>query len=198
MRLFFFDTETGGLEPAECGLTEVSSLIADFNDDLSGWNVVHRFSSLVKPIEGLLYTDEALTTQNRTLDQLEAEGRDEAEVIQALGKVTARYFGEAKKCNLWAHNSGFDIGFLEAATKRTGLPMPTNFAHVCTMHLFRGMRFAGFHDCYRSTLDDMMRAFGVRLPDEIRHTATGDVEALAACTFEMLRRLRAGIPAGGN
>ena len=191
MRLFFYDCETGGLDPATCGLTEVSSVVAEVAPDFSSLDVVHRFSSLVSPVDGLTYSDEALAIQNRSIADLIAFGRPEAEVLGALGRVTARYFGEAKRCSMVAQNSSFDYGFLDAACIRTGVPLPTNRAHVCAMHLWRSLRFAGHHDCYKANLDAITEALGVRIPDEVRHTATGDVEALAACYVTMLRMIRA-------
>lgn len=187
MLLYIFDTETGGLDSKTCGLTEVSAIVIDAANDWSTYGVINRFYSLVQPVEGLEYSDEALGIQGRTLDQLVKEGRPESEVIGALSKFVNRYFGEAKKCSPFAHNSAFDMGFMESACARTGLAMPTNFAHVCTMHMFRALRFAGVHDSYKATLDAMTQTLGITIPAEVRHTATGDVEATAACLVKMMR-----------
>lgn len=197
MNIYLFDTETGGLDPSRCGITEVSAIVIDVAPGWCSHKVVNRFSSLIKPVSGMEYSEEALNVQGRTLEQLESEGRTEPEVMTALTKFVNRYFGEAKKCSPFAHNSAFDMGFMEKLAFRTSLPMPTNYAHVCTMHMFRAMRFAGHHDCYRATLDAMMETFGITMPEELRHTATGDVESAAACLVEMMRRL-APLPDRGD
>ncbi len=191
MKYLVFDLETGGLDERECGITQIAAVVAEGDPGRPGVSIAERFAVTVNPEPGMRYEPKALELCGLTAEALEA-GEDVSYAIQGLASFVAREFGEARKCTPCAHNSEFDMRFLSAACERQGLPMPFNRAHVCTMQMFRALRFAGYHDCYRATLDDAMRVFGVAMPEDERHTALGDVEATAAVLVAMLRAIRKG------
>lgn len=178
-RCLVFDLETGGLNPYTDGITEVAAVVAVYLDDWSGCTITHRFSSLVAPIDGLRYTDEALLLQGRTVAQLTEAGRPEADVLRDLHTFVRVNAGRPVAVSPVAHNAPFDMAFIEAAVARTGVDRPFNRAYIDTMVLFRTLRLIGEHGAYKATLDVACQTMGIEIPDDVRHLATGDVEATA-------------------
>jgi len=184
-----FDLETGGLNPATDGITEVAAVVAVYPDDWSECTITQRFSRLVSPVDGLNYNDEAMSIHGHTMDRLVGVGYPEADVLRDLAMFVRVHAGEPKTVSPWAHNAPFDMAFIEVAASRTGSQRPFNRAYMDTMVLFRALRWLGAHSCYRATLDVACLAMGVSIPAEVRHLATGDVEATAHLIARIMRRL---------
>jgi len=193
MRLFVFDLETGGLDPKACAITQIAAAVVEATADYSSSFILNRMSTLVKPKDGLIVSDEALKATGLTLKRLEEEGRDEKETIAGLSKFVAKYFGDSKRCSPFAHNSSFDMAFMEEACARCNVDLPFNRAHVCTMHMFRSLRFAGYHDSYKANLPSVASALGVMFDQTKAHDAGYDVEITANCLVKMLGMMRGGL-----
>lgn len=191
MKILVLDTETGGLDSAACGLTELSGLVVSYDNDWS-LEVLQESSQLIKPDPRLAYSKEALDMQGRTYEQLAAEGRPIGHVFNDFRKMVCDHFGEPKKCAPFAHNAAFDKSFIEAACCRYGLQPLTNYCYRCSMDLFRWMQTMGFHDCYRASLDVVCDHYQIAISDETRHTAIGDVYLTAYAIGQMMRSLTEG------
>lgn len=193
MKLFVFDLETGGLDAKECAITQIAAAVVEAVPDYSSFFILNRMSTLIKPKDGLLINEEALKATGLTLERLKDEGRDEARAIEGLRDFVKRYFQDEKKCSPFAHNSSFDMAFMEEACARCNVDLPFNRAHVCTMHMFRSLRFAGYHDSYKANLSSAASALGVAFDQTKAHDAGYDVEITANCLVKMLGMMRGGL-----
>jgi DNA polymerase III alpha subunit (gram-positive type) len=130
-RILVFDTETGGFSPERNGLTEIGAVSMIHDGAWCNAQVLARYSALVSPVDSLEYTQGALSAQSRTMDDLQA-GRPEAEVLKEFGEWVAANVGPARTVCPWAHNAHFDLGFIDAACTRTGVPLPFNRSYRWT------------------------------------------------------------------
>lgn len=186
---FTFDLETGGFDPNTCGITEISAVVVSTKPDWTEPRVTEHFTRYIALEEGLTYTDEALAIQGRTLDDIQ-EGQDLGSALRDLHRFVSRHFIAPRRCSPWAHNAAFDMSFIRAACDRWTTDMPFNGAFIDSMALFRALRFAGHHDEYSAKLDNMTRAFGITLPEDLRHTAHGDVLATAHSIAHMMHLIQ--------
>lgn len=186
-----FDLETGGLDPATCGLTEIAAVSAVHDGYWQHNQITSRFVRIVKPTPGLVYQDKALELQSRTLSDLDERGVPEAEALADLAAWVKLKLGRPQTVSPWAHNAAFDMGFISAAVARNDTEMPFNRAYLCSMVLHRVLRQLGIHSGYRSRLDDVCRDLGIAPPTDDRHHATGDAEATCHCIARMMHMLSA-------
>ncbi len=114
------DLETTGGSPEHCGITEIGAV------KVRGGVVLGEFQTLVNPAEPIPAFISVLTgiTDAMVADAPRIEGAVPAFLEFAAGSV------------LVAHNAGFDIGFLKAATARIGGSWP-RFRVLDTLHLAR-------------------------------------------------------------
>jgi DNA polymerase-3 subunit epsilon len=114
------DLETTGGSPAECGITEIGAV------KVRGGEVLGEFQTLVNPTHPIPPFIQTLT------------GITTAMVATAPRIDTAlpAFLEFARGSVLVAHNAGFDIGFLRAATAAQGLEWP-GFPVLDTVHLAR-------------------------------------------------------------
>jgi DNA polymerase III epsilon subunit-like protein len=186
MRILIFDTETGGLDPATCGITQISAGVCDFTPDWSEYEVISTFDALVRPIPHLLYEDKALEIQHRTLDELQ-NGLPIGKAFQGVHDLVENYFGHSKTCTPYGVNVKFDIDFMDANAKRYNLRMPFNFAYRDICQWFRLLQDLGAHTQHRANLDTILAHYGIEIEEEQRHTAKGDVIATAEAIRFMMK-----------
>lgn len=181
------DTETGGLSPTNCGLTEIAAIRFVIGPD---WTL-HRgevFNCLVKPQVNKQYQQRALDIQGRTLQEIEDRGVPLQEAVTGLHDFLKKSLGEnpaAWGSRLWAHNAPFDAGFIRQAFIDCGL---TNvFPERCDWSDTKALASA-------------LKGLGVALPDSLslkylaEHfgvTTEGHHGALVDCkiSIEVLTRL---------
>ncbi len=181
-----FDLETGGLDPATCGITEIAAVAAVHDGTWQNNQITSRFVRILKPTPGLIYTDKALEMQCRTLADLEERGVTEAQALADLSDWVKLKLGRAQTVSPWAHNAAFDMSFISAAVARNDMEMPFNRAYICSMILHRILRHLGIHNGYRSRLEDVCNDLGIAPPTDDRHHATGDAEATCHCIARMM------------
>ena len=186
MRLFIFDTETGGLEPSRCGLTQVCAGVCEFSPDWTEYDVVGTYHTLIKPCPGLEYDAKALEIQHVTMEQLERDGARIGKAFLGLQDLAESHFGQTKAATPYGINVKFDIDFMDANVKRYGLKMPFNFVYRDICQWFRLLQDLGAHTQYRANLDTILAHYGIEIGAEDRHTAKGDVVATAEAIKSMM------------
>ena len=67
MKILFLDTETGGVNPKESALIQLSGIVRIDKKD------VEEFNFFIKPFEGSEVNPKALEVQGRTLEELDSE-----------------------------------------------------------------------------------------------------------------------------
>ena len=193
-RILVLDCETGGKDSRTCGLTEIGAVVFE-HDDWRNYEFVAGWHSLIQESPDLLYEDEALSVQRRTLDDL-SSGLPERDVLLGLTKFIGEVMGtNFYQISPWAHNQSFDLAFLMAAYGRHALAAPFNRGFRCSVQLYRIARDLGLHNDYRSDLGSVVRT--LRLGDGDQHHAYDDAMfAGKAIGFLMgqIRGLKAEVP----
>lgn len=191
-RVLVLDTETGGLDPATCALTEIGAVVAEYDDKWDGPTILDKFDVLIVPPDDLHFTPKALKTQGRSMGLLSRDGIPEADAIRQFSAFVKRNFsGWAGDIDTAMHNSSFDFGFFLAAFRRHGIEWPPFSAqHLCTMHWFRLLRFKGHHQVKKAKLHDhVCPHYGIDIDPAKSHEAWYDCELTAIALGHMMRDL---------
>jgi DNA polymerase III subunit epsilon len=108
--MIVIDCETGGLDPAADALVSVAIYHTGTRDMLT---------MLCRPAEGLGWHPAAEKVHGVSRAFAEAKGISETDVMVRVGQVLAKWPDD----DIVGANPRFDIAFLEAAAKRTGVPV---------------------------------------------------------------------------
>lgn len=116
IKRLYLDTETTGLDPVKCGLTQVAFVIEiDGDEQMSG-----NFN--IRPFEGAEITAKALKVTGKTYDEVMSYP-DEEEVFNTFIEMLKSYIRPAEygdDYTLIAYNAEFDQNFLMAWFDRMG------------------------------------------------------------------------------
>ena len=116
MKILFIDTETGGVNPKESALIQLSGIVRIDKKD------VEEFNFYVKPFQDSEVNPKALEVQGRTLKELEDEKyKSEAETYFYFKKILDKYvnkYDKEDKFIVTGYNVKFDIDMLQAFFKR--------------------------------------------------------------------------------
>ena len=150
-----FDTETTGLSPAVCRLTEIGAV------KIKDGVITKEFNTFVNPEQPIPYK---ITQLTGITDEMVANAPLEGEALRA-------FLDFAGDCPLVAHNAGFDMGFICAAAERNGLTADNPY--LDTVILSRAL----YPDFKKYTLDAVTA--GLKLKPFNHHRASDDARALA-------------------
>ena len=161
-----FDTETTGLDPGVEYLTEIGAVI------VRNGEVVEEFDTFVKP--GKAITSK-ITELTGITNEMVADAPSEAEALKAfLDFVDGRI--------LVAHNAhSFDIRFLRAVAKRSGIEFEPTYIDTLTM---AQAMYPGLHNYKQGTINKHLE-----LPAYEAHRACEDSAALGRIFCVMLKDL---------
>ena len=161
-----FDTETTGLDPGVEYLTEIGAVI------VRNGEVVEEFDTFVKP--GKAITSK-ITELTGITNEMVADAPGEAEALKAfLDFVDGRI--------LVGHNAhSFDIRFLRAAAKRSGIEFEPTYIDTLTM---AQAMYPGLHNYKQGTINKHLE-----LPAYEAHRACEDSAALGRIFCVMLKDL---------
>ena len=161
-----FDTETTGLDPSVEYLTEIGAVI------VRNGEVVEEFDTFVKP--GKPITSK-ITELTGITNEMVADAPGEAEALKAfLDFVDGRI--------LVGHNAhSFDIRFLRAAAKRSGIEFEPTYIDTLTM---AQAMYPGLHNYKQGTINKHLE-----LPAYEAHRACEDSAALGRIFCVMLKDL---------
>jgi len=194
MKMLYFDTETGGLNPKENPLTQIAGVV-----EING-EVVEKFDIKMKPFPGQIVNDTALKVQNRTLEEIMAapDPRDQFFKLLAIFNKYVKSFDRNDKFIVAAQNGRFDVDFLHAFFVNNENPkvakgkyQPNLFAYfwpipLDLLHIARAAQvFCGFNP-KNLKLGSICEALGIELVGA--HDALADVLATRLCILELKRR----------
>lgn len=164
------DVETTGWTPGQAQITEIGAV------RVRGGQLKGQFSALVNPGSPI---PERVTELTGITDAMVA-------AAPPLDRVLPAFLAFASGGVLTAHNAAFDVGFLTAACRASGLPWP-RFPVVDTVDLARRvLREGEVPNCKLATLADY---FGARTAPS--HRALADAQATADVLLALLPRLAA-------
>ena len=116
MKILFVDTETGGLNPKESALIQLSGIIRVDKKD------VETFNYFIKPFPGAQVEQQALDVQKRTLEDLkDPKFKNEEEVYRHFVNLLDKYidkYDRNDKFVVAGYNVNFDVRFLQEFFKR--------------------------------------------------------------------------------
>lgn len=178
MKLLFIDTETGGLEPGKHSLLSVALGVWEEGEithtlDL---NLVHDVYSV---------TAKALEINKIDLRQTRV-GYTSFEANIAIMDFLQKHFGK-EKATIVGQNIHFDIGFLTDLFTKERYEMYFSHRTIDTASVMRYTEMVGITSIGGSGLSDAIKYFKLHVPDDIRHTALGDVYATAAVFNKLLQ-----------
>ena len=161
-----FDTETTGLDPGVEYLTEIGAVI------VRNGEVVEEVDTFVKP--GKPITPK-ITALNGITNEMVADAPGEKEALEAFLR-----FADGRI--LVAHNAhAFDIRFLKAAAKRSGISFEPTYIDTLTM---AQAMYPGLHNYKQGTINKHLE-----LPSYEAHRACEDSAALGRIFCVMLSDL---------
>ena len=161
-----FDTETTGLDPGVEYLTEIGAVI------VRNGEVVEEFDTFVKP--GKPITSK-ITELTGITNEMVADAPGEAEALKA-------FLDFADGRILVGHNAhSFDIRFLRAAAKRSGIEFEPTYIDTLTM---AQAMYPGLHNYKQGTINKHLE-----LPAYEAHRACEDSAALGRIFCVMLKDL---------
>lgn len=158
--LFFFDCETGGLDPNRCDMLEVAAVVTD----PSGQTVIEEYSAKVLP--KLPVDPKAAEVNGYTVEKWAEEA---IELDLAMYKMIAM----AKNSIFVAHNAPFDWGFFQMAMAKRYQKWPGDYHRVDTVALAWPLLVGGLVNNVK--LEALVKFFGIT--HENAHTALADVRA---------------------
>ena len=161
-----FDTETTGLDPGVEYLTEIGAVL------IRNGEVVEEFDTFVKPGKPIT---EKITALTGITNEMVADAPSEAEALQM-------FLDFAGGRTLVAHNANsFDIRFLKAAARRSGIEL--NLSYIDTLTMAQTM-YPGLSNYKQGTINKHLE-----LPDYEAHRACEDAGALGRIFCVMLKDL---------
>lgn len=115
IKRLWIDFETGGLDPAVNGLTQLAFLI----EDTEG-NVIEKGAYDIKPFEGSVVEPKALQVTGKTFDEVMSFEDEEAILEDFLGilRKHINVLSRDENFTIAGYNVQFDIKFLEAWMSR--------------------------------------------------------------------------------
>ena len=161
-----FDTETTGLDPGVEYLTEIGAVI------VRNGEVVEEFDTFVKPDKPIT---PKITELTGITNEMVADAPGEKEALEAFLR-----FADGRI--LVAHNAhAFDIRFLKAAAKRSGISFEPTYIDTLTM---AQAMYPGLHNYKQGTINKHLE-----LPSYEAHRACEDSAALGRIFCVMLSDL---------
>jgi DNA polymerase III epsilon subunit-like protein len=182
------DTETGGLEAQTHALCSVGIV-----NDSTG----EELYVLVKPADGLVMTAKALQVNGFSAEKLAAEGKSEADVAAEISK-----FLRANPGIIAGQNPAFDLQFILALEKRTGVRIDTGYRVVELQTLALAAHWCGSislpiaYGQPTANLDNICACLGLSRTSA-KHGALEDAK-LTARAIDALMRKFSGACSGGD
>jgi ribonuclease T len=184
------DFETGGFDSARDAVLEMAAVPIGF--DAQGLIAPQGATSVhVNPFPGANIDPRSLEITGIDVDNPLRGAQDEREALETIFKpvrVAMKNFG-CKRALLVGHNAHFDLGFLNAAIRRTGHKR----SPFHPFSVFDTVTLAGL--CYGQTvLAKGMAAAGLAWNQADAHSALYDAERTAELFCLTVNRLRAFTP----
>jgi DNA polymerase-3 subunit epsilon len=170
-KLFFFDCETGGLEPHEADMVEVAVVLTD----PSGEQVLKEFCAKVFPKKPV--HPKAAAVNGYTVEKWAQEAVDlDGPMIEMLSM--------AREAVFVSHNTPFDWGFFSAAMAQRQQRWPSNYHKIDTVAM--SMPLLKFGRVNNLKLETLVPYFGFRQEDA--HTALSDARDCRKVYLELMKK----------
>lgn len=166
---FFFDAETGGLNPYAADMVEVAVIVTD----PTGHTVLDEYTAKVFPEKPVDPVAARINGYSQEKWAGEAVKLDEA---------LYRMLGMARNTTFCSHNAPFDWAFFEHAIAKRGMRWPSDYHRVDTVALSFPLLMAG--KVPNLKLGTLTGYFGVSHLNV--HTALGDAQACRGLYIKLM------------
>lgn len=168
--LFFFDCETGGLNPYQADMVEVAAIVTD----PTGQTILEEFEAKVFPKKPV--NEKAAKVNGYTQEKWASEAME-------LDGPLYKMISMAKNAIFTAHNAPFDWGFFEMALIQRAQKWPSDYHRYCTVSMSMPLLRNGIVSNLK--LQTLAPFFGVK--HENAHTALADVHACRGVYLELMK-----------
>lgn len=186
--IFFFDTETGGLEPSHHALLQVAYII-----EKDGAVMIERAFD-IKPDDNSDVCLGALNVNNFSIDRMMA-GTDRVVVLETIRQDVKMAVGGGCALVPCGHNVRFDVDFIYALAKKGSETWWLNFSPqsqyinlkkpLCTLAMCHYLDYVGKLNLSDYKLTSICKALGVDIINA--HDALADVRATRE-VFHLLQK----------
>lgn len=180
-KILVFDTETGGLDPAEHSLLTLGAVILG-----SDGSIISTLSLVINEGAALSVTDQALKVNGLTVEYIREKGMTPEEATRTL-ETWLTNNGLIRGITLAGHNVSFDIGFLKRLYRLAGRTFDKKFSYrsLCTQSIAMFLTFAGVANYTKTSLDALTSFYDIQIR---QGGATGTHDALedAIATAKLL------------
>lgn len=174
--LFFFDSETGGLDHAKHDMIEVACIVTDPTGD----HVLSEYCAKVLPLRPV--DPQAAAINGYTKEKWAAEAVD-------IDTAMIKMLGLARDCVFVSHNTPFDWAFFSTALAARSARWPGDYHKIDTVAL--SMPFLKAGHVPNVKLSTMATFFGVT--HENAHSALGDARACRGVYLAAMKRFAAAL-----
>lgn len=188
-KLFIFDTETTGTEPAVNSVVQISGMI-DIDEE-----IVEEFDIFARPDEDIeLISEEALSVQGRSLDEiLSYPSAEEAKKqLEALFSRHVSKYNKYDKLIPVAHNCRFDMSFLNQFWMRRGDKYLFSYLNsrrqIDTLSISTFITHLGFISPAGNKLTELCECLGIELSNA--HNSLSDIRATRELYYKLKRGLK--------
>jgi DNA polymerase III epsilon subunit-like protein len=204
-RFFFFDTETGGLDPTEHSLLTLAYAIVDYSDTTKQFStLLEKELAIVEPPEIQKVTEYALKVNRIDLEKHNQMGISPQAALEIIMEDIRQYYtlrNDFLNVTPAGHNVHFDIGYMKRLFRIVnGAVEPGNYEKVFnhrpfdTCSTIRFLDMAGVTSVGKADLDSAMTYYGVTMNEADRHTALGDIRATVQVAQSLIEAVQAFAP----
>jgi DNA polymerase III epsilon subunit-like protein len=191
MKIFWFDTETTGLDPVDNSIVQLAAIV-----EIDG-EIAEEREFLIKPPDQIEWNDKASEVTGYTKENT-ADHPIEPLQYQAIKRMLKRYvdpYNRADKFFAGGYNVRFDMDMLSGMWDRYDdhyfrswfYPTPLDVMGIAAIAAYRGY-FPSSLPSHK--LGDIIEHVGVETPeDEALHDAMTDIRLTRACAIKLLEGL---------
>ncbi len=179
------DIETGGVDPERSALLEMCVVLLDMNEE-GRFIPQARFFEHVLPFDGAELNPESLAFNHIDPWQPLRFALDEKEALERLFAPINKALKQSKcqRAVLVGHNAWFDLLFVKAAAKRTGVKLPFHAFTCFDTATLAGLMYG------QTVLAKAMKPAGVHFDTREAHSAIYDAEKTAELFCMMMNQWR--------
>ena len=188
-KIFFIDTETGGVNPEKAALIQLSGIIRIDKKD------VEKFNFYIKPFENSEVNEKALEVQGRTLEELKTDKYvEEKEVYKQFIKLLDKYIDKYDKTDKFivaGYNVRFDVDVLKAFFQRHGNNFLFSYLDSSMLDPLYSIRLLQIAEVLpvleNNKLETWCKHFGIELK---AHDSLEDIEATKKLIGKLILLIR--------
>lgn len=182
-KILFLDTETGGLNPAECSLLSVG-LVVWYDNKIIDSKEIFIKHDLFK------ITPDALKINQIDILSFLNVAIEPKLAINEILDFCVKHFEDEMPITLGGHNTNFDINFIKYFFNENKINFSNYFSHrfIDTASILKYLYYAGKLEEDISSADKAFKYFNIQIRN--RHTALDDAEGTAILFSKLIELVK--------